>query len=251
MSYDHSEDETKRLSEQSEVILPAESALLRRLAPVPPRRILDVGCGPGSSAPILRAAFPGAALYGIEESAEAVDSARASGYYAEVVQGRVPSDAPTGRPFDLVFSRLMLRHTADSALAVAWMWDAAAVGGRVVLADSDDATLLFHPEQAAIADALRGASSALVSRYGNPFAATSGRTLSALLAACGAADPADAAITLTTSGNLITLPGLARKVLQAGCQGDEARLDEALARWRASPGAFASWTLFYAAGTRH
>ncbi len=249
MSYDHTGNEASRLSEQSEVMLPTESALLRMLVPTPPRRILDVGCGPGSSAPILRAAFPDAALYGIEEDEVAAAAAHASGHYVEVVQDRIPRPVPVAAPFELVFSRLMLRHTADSALAVAWMWDAVARGGRMVLADSDDATLLFHPHQPVIASALQEAPVALKARYGNPFAASSGRTLPALLTGCGAADTADVALTLTTSGDLETLPRLARKVLLAGCGGDEARLDGALTRWRTSPGAFASWTLFYAAGT--
>lgn len=78
--------------------------------PIIPTRILDVGCGRGSTISLLRERFPSAVCCGIEPSAEAVASARALGI--DVIEGRLDQEA-IGSRFDLIYSNNVLQHTSD------------------------------------------------------------------------------------------------------------------------------------------
>ncbi|MBW0118676.1 trans-aconitate 2-methyltransferase [Pseudonocardia abyssalis] len=51
--------------------------LLARVGAVAPRRVVDMGCGPGHLTAVLAARWPGAAISAFDSSAEMVDAARA------------------------------------------------------------------------------------------------------------------------------------------------------------------------------
>ncbi len=53
--------------------------LLARVTARAPRRVVDLGCGPGNLTALLAARWPAAAVAGIDSSAEMVDAARARG----------------------------------------------------------------------------------------------------------------------------------------------------------------------------
>ena len=53
--------------------------LLARVTAVAPRRVVDLGCGPGNLTALLAARWPGAVVEAIDSSAEMVDAARARG----------------------------------------------------------------------------------------------------------------------------------------------------------------------------
>jgi len=52
--------------------------LVSRIVQVSPRRIVDVGCGPGNSTAILRHRWPQAEIIGLDNSAEMIHAARTS-----------------------------------------------------------------------------------------------------------------------------------------------------------------------------
>lgn len=57
--------------------------LLARIGPVSPRRVVDLGCGPGHLTALLSARWPDAQVTAFDASAEMVDAARARGIDAE------------------------------------------------------------------------------------------------------------------------------------------------------------------------
>jgi trans-aconitate 2-methyltransferase len=52
--------------------------LARRLSDISPRRIVDLGCGPGNSTAICAELWPGAAILGLDSSPEMIATARAA-----------------------------------------------------------------------------------------------------------------------------------------------------------------------------
>lgn len=82
--------------------------LLHRIQIENPRRIADLGCGPGNSTEMLRGRWPDALIVGVDSSPVMLDKARQSRPDDQWVVG----DAATWRgdePFDLVFSNAMLQ----------------------------------------------------------------------------------------------------------------------------------------------
>jgi trans-aconitate 2-methyltransferase len=81
-----------------------------------PRRIADLGCGPGNSTSVLAARFPGAALSGIDSSPAMIEAARKSGLNAHWTIGDIAAWAgAAGAPVDLVFSNAAFQWVADHA----------------------------------------------------------------------------------------------------------------------------------------
>jgi trans-aconitate 2-methyltransferase len=59
--------------------------LLARVGAVAPRRVVDLGCGPGHLTAVLAARWPDADVVALDSSAEMVDAARSRGVTAELV----------------------------------------------------------------------------------------------------------------------------------------------------------------------
>ena len=69
--------------------------LVARVTAVAPRRVVDLGCGPGNLTALLATRWPGAVVEAIDSSAEMVDAARARGIDArrsDVVDWTPPPD---------------------------------------------------------------------------------------------------------------------------------------------------------------
>ncbi|MFW0873597.1 trans-aconitate 2-methyltransferase [Rhodococcoides corynebacterioides] len=83
-----------------------------------PRRIVDLGCGPGNSTLLLADRWPDAALDALDSSAEMVSAARRNGLAAE--QGDVRDWTPT-EDTDLVVSNALLQWVPEHReLLAAW-----------------------------------------------------------------------------------------------------------------------------------
>ncbi len=97
-------------------------------------RLLELGTGTGETARRVLARHPGAALVGIDASADMLAAAALPG--ADLRQQRLEDPLPPG-PFDLVFSALAVHHLDGPAKANLFRRIAAvlAPGGRFVLAD--------------------------------------------------------------------------------------------------------------------
>jgi len=104
--------------------------LARRLAAILGTRgsplapaILDLGCGPGNSAAVLAALWPGSLLVGLDSSPDMIEAARRSPFPAEWAVADASTWEP-GRSFDAVFSNAALQWIPDQAglLERAWSW---------------------------------------------------------------------------------------------------------------------------------
>jgi trans-aconitate methyltransferase len=101
--------------------------VLELLAPRVGERILDVGCGDGVLTERLVAA--GAEVVGVDASQAMVDSARARGLDARVVDGE---ELAFDREFDAVFSNAALHWMRDPDTVIAGVRRALRPGGRFV-----------------------------------------------------------------------------------------------------------------------
>src|SRR3954471_21672344 len=63
--------------------------LLARIPLQTPKRIADLGCGPGNSTALLRTRWPEADITGLDSSAEMLRDARSSGVDARFVEGDI------------------------------------------------------------------------------------------------------------------------------------------------------------------
>lgn len=90
---------------------PAAELLAR--VPLPePKRVIDLGCGPGNSTALLAARWPKAALEGVDSSAAMLDQARASGVPATWIQADIAGWEPDV-PYDLIFANATFQWLED------------------------------------------------------------------------------------------------------------------------------------------
>src|SRR5438270_6816755 len=102
--------------------------LLARIDLGAPRRIVDLGCGPGNSTGLLRERWPKAAITGLDSSPEMLDSARRGYPGLEFIAGDIARWVPT-EPYDLVFSNAALQWIGDHENLVPRLLDAVAPDG--------------------------------------------------------------------------------------------------------------------------
>jgi trans-aconitate 2-methyltransferase len=119
------------------------------LAQVPiadPRRVYDLGCGPGNSTKLLAARFPSAEIVGIDSSAEMLEQARRalpriSFERADLTGWRTP------RPADLLFSNAALQWVPDHLHVLRTLVEALPCGGILAMQVPDN---LGEPSQVLI-----------------------------------------------------------------------------------------------------
>lgn len=117
------------------------SALLRQLAPKEGESVLDVGCGTGSFAIMLKRAVPKARVVGLDPDpavlAIAATKARAAGVEIEWREGYADDAADLGGGFDKAVSSLVFHQVplAGKREGIAAMFQAVRPGGQVHIAD--------------------------------------------------------------------------------------------------------------------
>jgi trans-aconitate 2-methyltransferase len=97
-----------------------------------PRRIVDLGCGPGNSTEELRKRWPGSFIAGLDSSPEMIARARESYSLGEWQVG----DASTwtaGQPFELLFSNAMLHWVRDHERVCPHLFRQVAPGGAMAV----------------------------------------------------------------------------------------------------------------------
>ena len=102
--------------------------LLARIALQTPKRIVDLGCGPGNSTALLRARWPEADITGVDSSPEMLRDARASGVDARFIEGDITTWTPEA-PYDLVFSNAVLQWIGDHETLIPRLFSFVAPGG--------------------------------------------------------------------------------------------------------------------------
>jgi trans-aconitate 2-methyltransferase len=134
--------------------------LLADLPAMQPRYVVDMGCGPGHAAALLRTRYPHSEVTGLDASAAMVEAAR----------GRVPGawftvadvTQPLRLPADVVYARLLLGHLTDPAAALATWAAAIRPPGLIVCEEpvryrSDDARFSRYEQAVTAVVAARGA----------------------------------------------------------------------------------------------
>jgi trans-aconitate methyltransferase len=105
------------------------ASLVELLAPKAGERVLDLGCGTGHLTAAIAAA--GAAVVGLDRSAEMLGQARAAYPHLEFVRGDA-RDFAFDQPFDAVFSNATLHWVRPPEAAARCVRDALKPGGRFV-----------------------------------------------------------------------------------------------------------------------
>jgi trans-aconitate 2-methyltransferase len=106
--------------------------LTARIAVSDPRRIVDLGCGPGNSTAVLRRRWPRAEILGLDNSEGMIAAARKS-YPTEKW---VLADAATwsaDAPYDIVFSNAALQWLPNHAVLLPHLISQTASGGALAV----------------------------------------------------------------------------------------------------------------------
>jgi trans-aconitate 2-methyltransferase len=106
--------------------------LIGRIALENPRRIADLGCGPGNSTEELGKRWPGSSIQGIDNSAEMIERARRAypngRWRVSDAAGWTPEE-----PLDLIFSNAMLHWVRDHERLCPRLLEQAAAGGALAV----------------------------------------------------------------------------------------------------------------------
>ncbi|MGA3027592.1 MAG: methyltransferase domain-containing protein [Bryobacteraceae bacterium] len=119
--------------------------LVQRIGVLAPRRIVDLGCGPGNSTEVVRRRWPEAEVIGLDSSTQMIEAARKAWPEGKWVLG----DAATwtaSQPFDLVFSNAMMQWLPDHARLCPRLLAQVATGGALAVQMPAHYELPMHRE---------------------------------------------------------------------------------------------------------
>ena len=127
----HAWDAGQYLRFADERTLPAAD-LVARIELAAPRRIVDLGCGPGNSTAVLRRRWPDAAITGLDSSVELLAAARRDHPGIAFETGDITNWAPQQR-CDLVFSNAALQWVGGHEQLVPRLLDGVSAGGALAV----------------------------------------------------------------------------------------------------------------------
>ena len=127
----HTWDVGQYLRFADERTLPALD-LLARLDINPPRRAIDLGCGPGNSTALLRNRWPDAAVTGLDASDDMLVAARRDHRGIDFISGDIARWSPE-EPYDVVFSNAALQWVGHHARLLPQLIAAVAPGGALAV----------------------------------------------------------------------------------------------------------------------
>jgi trans-aconitate 2-methyltransferase len=133
--------------------------------PGSPRRILDLGCGPGNSTAVLRERWPEAELAGLDSSPEMIAQARASHPNGTWILAGAEDYVPA-QALDLVFANAVLQWLPEHQRLLPAIMGWIAPGGCLAVQVPAKSSTLLRVAMAAVAarprwrDALAGAEAA-------------------------------------------------------------------------------------------
>jgi trans-aconitate 2-methyltransferase len=104
--------------------------LVARIGILHPRRIIDLGCGPGNSTAVLAARWPDAEVSGFDSSPEMLAAAERDHPAMRWINGEIAAwAADQGDAFDIVFSNAAMQWVRDHAHVFPGMLRRVAEGG--------------------------------------------------------------------------------------------------------------------------
>jgi trans-aconitate 2-methyltransferase len=86
--------------------------LLVQISDIDPRRVVDLGCGPGNSTQLLAATYPNATITGLDASDDMLTVARASVAAVDFIKADIRSWRPPEK-LDLIFANAALHFLPD------------------------------------------------------------------------------------------------------------------------------------------
>jgi trans-aconitate 2-methyltransferase len=110
----------------------AASDLLARVPLDAPKRVADLGCGPGNSTALLRARWPDAEIDAIDQSPEMLRDARASGVEARFIAADIAQWNPDGL-YDVIYSNAALQWLGDHERLIPRLFSFVAPGGVLAI----------------------------------------------------------------------------------------------------------------------
>jgi trans-aconitate 2-methyltransferase len=116
-----------------------------------PRRIIDLGCGPGNSTAVLRGRWPAADILGLDNDPAMLAVAEKSDAGVRWVLGDAATWT-TAEPFDVVFSNAMLQWLPDHAAVLPRLFGAVARGGALAMQVPVHLQSALHRHMVEIAD---------------------------------------------------------------------------------------------------
>jgi trans-aconitate 2-methyltransferase len=111
--------------------------LVRRIPVADPRRIVDIGCGPGNSTAILRARWPEAEVIGLDSAPDMLRAARARLPDVRFIE----ADAATWEPMagvDVFFSNATMQWVQGHRAVLARLMQALPAGGALAVQMPDN-----------------------------------------------------------------------------------------------------------------
>jgi trans-aconitate 2-methyltransferase len=119
--------------------------LTARITGTQPRRVVDLGCGPGSLTALLADRWPDAAVTGVDSSAEMIEAARSLERHGRLgfVQADVRTYRPDG-PVDVVTANAVLQWVPDHLDVVAQAASWLTPGGVLAIQVPDNFTEPSH-----------------------------------------------------------------------------------------------------------
>lgn len=102
--------------------------LLSRIELTAPRRVVDLGCGPGNSTGLLKQRWPDAAVAGLDSSANLLEAARRDHPGIDFAEGDIATWAPN-EPCDVVFANASLQWVGGHDALLPRLFEQVAPGG--------------------------------------------------------------------------------------------------------------------------
>ena len=249
--FDAPAGEVARLAAQADVIAGREQAALAAVGIPADGLGIEIGCGPGFVAAGLARSRPGLRLFGFDIDAYVLAEARKR---LPAIRGDANHLPFADASFDLVSSRLFLRHVSDPLHVAREMARLVRPGGCLAAIDGSDASLLMDPVPADFAVITEGRRAWFDTRGAT---ADMGHKLPGLWQHAGLTDIRVQAVVVDS--RTIGLPAFAEIVLtpflQAAAESAERTRYEAAASalqaWGRDPASFGSITLFVVGGRKN
>lgn len=110
----------------------AAADLLARVPLSSPKRVVDLGCGPGNSTALIASRYPNADILGVDSDEAMLAQARAAHVHARFEAGDFETWTPREAP-DLIYTNAALHWAADPLAVSARLFQSLAPGGVLAL----------------------------------------------------------------------------------------------------------------------